>query len=60
MELQEEYERNQDFKEYVDKCCKSYNKDLNDMLLSPITREYCLSLQKGGCNERRTDRGNDC
>ena len=41
-----------DFKRYVDKCSISYGKSLDEILQSPITREYYKSLQRGGCNAK--------
>lgn len=51
--LMDEYRDNEDFKRFVDKCSISYGKSLDDVLDSPITWEYYMSLQKGGCNERK-------
>lgn len=51
--LMDEYRDNEDFKLYVDKCSVSYGKSLNEVLDNPITWEYYISLQKGGCNERK-------
>ena len=45
------YQLNDDFKRYVDACCVTYGKSLDEILESPITKEYYLSMQKGGCNE---------
>ncbi len=44
-------EMNDDFKRYVDACCVTYGKSLDEILESPITKEYYLSMQKGGCNQ---------
>ena len=30
------YNNNQDFKQYIDKCCKKYNKDVDYMLKTKI------------------------
>lgn len=38
------YKNNKDFKAYVDKCAKTYNKTVDQMLQSPITEEYYLLL----------------
>lgn len=46
------YETNKDFKRYVDKCVKTYGKDVHYMLQQGITEQYYLSLQKDGCNYR--------
>ena len=45
------YQLNDDFKRYVDACCVTYGKSLDEILELPITKEYYLSMQKGGCNE---------
>ena len=46
------YYKDADFKRYVDAEMSSYGKVLGRVLCSPITYEYYLSLQKGGCNAR--------
>jgi len=51
--LMDEYREHGDFKQYVDKNCIAYGKSLDEILDNPITWEYYISLQKGGCNERR-------
>lgn len=54
------YITDNDFKTFVNKGCQTYHRSLDDMLMDPITIEYYRSLQKGGCNEKRTaasDRG---
>ena len=45
------YNSNEDFKTYVDKCAKTYNKSVEEVLQSPITEEYRKSLD-GGCNSK--------
>ena len=50
--LMDEYQEDGDFKRYVDRCSVSYGKSLDEILDSPITWEYYISLQKGGCNEK--------
>jgi len=52
IEMLEFYEKNVDFKKYVDANRRTYNRSLAQELASPITQEYYKSLQKGGCNER--------
>lgn len=47
------YLTNHDFNIFVNKGCQTYNRSLPSMLADPITREYYLSMQKGGCNEPR-------
>lgn len=37
---------NEDFKLYVDKCAKTYNKTINEILESPITEEYYSLLRE--------------
>ena len=54
--LMDEYREDGDFKRFVDKCSVSYGKSLDEILDSPITWEYYISLQKGGCNESRDNR----
>ena len=54
--LMDEYRDDVDFKRFVDKCSVSYGKSLDEILDSPITWEYYMSLQKGGCNESRDNR----
>ena len=44
------YDTNEDFKTYIDKCVKTYGKDVDHMLEQGITEQYYLSLQKDGCN----------
>lgn len=46
------YAENADFKDYVDKCVKTYNKSVEDIFKSPITQEYRKSLEDGGCNAK--------
>ena len=43
-ELRKFYEVNEDFKEYVDKCVKTYGKDVDYMLRTPIAYEYYKQL----------------
>lgn len=38
--MEEYYKINKDFKEFVDKCMKTYNWSLDRTLESPITKEY--------------------
>lgn len=38
--MKEYYTTNKDFKEFVDKCMKTYNWSLEKVLESPITKEY--------------------
>ena len=52
-DMREAYYHNDDFRWYVDRIADTYKKTPTEVLYSPITREYYLSLQKGGCNERR-------
>ena len=47
------YKNNPDFKCYVDKDIKMYNRTLDEALLSPITENYRKSLMDGGCNAKK-------
>ena len=51
------YLTNHDFQVYVNKNCQTYNRSLDEELKNPITVEYYKSLQKGGCNEKRENGG---
>lgn len=53
------YLTNHDFQLYVNANCRTYNRSLDDELKSPITVEYYKSLQKGGCNEKQSNGGED-
>lgn len=44
-ELRKFYEVNEDFKDYVDKCVKTYGKDVDFMLRTPIAYEYYKQLK---------------
>lgn len=50
------YDEDPDFKEYVDKVAKTYRKSIAFVCKMPITREYYKTLQKGGCNAKRSYR----
>ena len=39
------YCENKDFKEYIDKCVKTYGRDVNFMLSTPIAYEYYKQLR---------------
>ena len=54
-----EYLTNYDFQLYVNKCCQSYHKSPEYIMASLVTVAYCESLQEGGCNAKREDRGAD-
>ena len=45
-QMREFYKSNSDFKDYVDKCMQTYQKDITDILISPITQEYYKMLIK--------------
>lgn len=45
-ELLKFYEQNEDFKDYVDKCVKTYGRDVNFMLSTPIAYEYYKQLKE--------------
>ena len=51
-EMRQAYYTNDDFRWYVDRVSEAYGKFLSEVIYSPITKEYYLSLKKGGCNER--------
>ena len=51
-EMSKFYAENADFKEYVDKCATTYQKDVSEVFELSITKEYMKSLQKGGCNAK--------
>ena len=51
-DMRRDYYYNDDFRWYVDRIAETYKKSPTEVLYSPITKEYYLSLQKGGCNER--------
>ena len=51
-EMRQAYYTNEDFRWYVDRVGEAYHKSSAEVLYSPITKEYYLSLKKGGCNER--------
>lgn len=53
-DLENFYLTNHDFNIFVNKGCQTYNRSLPSMLADPITREYYLSMQKGGCNEPKS------
>ena len=46
IELRKFYEVNEDFKNYVDKCVKTYGKDVDYMLRTPIAYEYYKQLKE--------------
>lgn len=45
-ELREFYETNEDYKNYIDKCVKTYGKDVDFMLRTPIAYEYYKQLKE--------------
>ena len=51
-EMRRAYYVNDDFRWYVDRIGEAYGKSTSEVIYSPITKDYYLSLQKGGCNER--------
>ena len=44
-ELLKFYEQNEDFKTYIDRCVKTYGKDVDFMLRTPIAYEYYKQLK---------------
>ena len=51
-EMRRAYYTDEDFRWYVDRVAETYGKSLSEVIYTPITKNYYLSLQKGGCNER--------
>lgn len=49
------YNRNKDFKRYIDECAKAYGREVGYILQTRTAEQYYLSLQKGGCNARAED-----
>lgn len=45
-ELEDYYNTDEGFKDFVDKCAKTYNKDKDMILRYPITAEYYKDLKK--------------
>lgn len=52
-EMLEAFDKDKDFRRYVKDCMRTYGKTKEYVLQMRITEQYYLSLQKGGCNERR-------
>lgn len=50
-ELYKFYEENKDYRDYVDKCVKTYGKDVDYMLRTKTAEEVYREMQKGGANE---------
>lgn len=48
MDLLELYNTNEEFKEYVDKSCKTYNRTLEESLQNKMSLQYALYLEKEG------------
>ena len=48
--MRDAYYTNKDFRWYVDRVADTYGKTPAEVLYSPVTKEYYISLQKGGCN----------
>ena len=40
------YEKNKDFRDYIDKCVKTYGKDINYMLQTKTAQEYYQYLKE--------------
>ena len=47
------YDSNDDFKQYVDKCSRTYNCTIEDILQRPITSQYYQYLNKVGDYDER-------
>lgn len=45
-ELLKFYEQNEDFKTYIDKCVKTYGKDVSFMLSTQTAKEYYKYLKE--------------
>ena len=45
------YEKNEDFRRFVDKNAEQYRKTPMFVLRTVTTQEYYLSMQRGGVNE---------
>lgn len=45
-----------DFQTFCNKNMQTYGRCLDEEMANPITVEYYRSLQRGGCNAKRTDR----
>lgn len=56
MKIEEFYLKDHGFQVYVNKGCQTYGRTPAEMFEDPIVKEYCRSLQKGGCNYREQDR----
>lgn len=52
------YLTDHDFQIFVNKGMQTYKRTRSEVLQDSIVREYYLSMQRGGCNEKRnSDRG---
>ena len=51
------YEKNADYRDFVDKNALTYNKSIEYVMSMPITEEYRQSLLVGGCNNRKQKEG---
>ena len=49
-DMRQAYYNNEDFQWYVDRVAEAYKKTPSEVLYSPITKDYYLSLQENGCN----------
>ena len=45
------YSTNEDFREYVDKCARTYKKTVDEVLLMQTTKEYALYLIEKGASD---------
>ena len=52
-ELYQFYMKNSDYRDYIDKCVKTYGKDVQYMLETPIAKEVYREMQEGGVNAVR-------
>lgn len=53
--LRKFYDNNSDFRRFVDANVKAYGRTIGFELSTKTTWHYFLSLQKGGCNESKSN-----
>ena len=51
--IEEFYIKDHDFQVFINKGCQTYGKTPDELFQNPMVMEYYLSMQKGGCNEKR-------
>lgn len=52
-EIYKFYLTNKDFKDYIEKCAETYDKDVPYILETKTAENVYKEMQKGGCNEKR-------